>query len=288
MSDRPPMPPDVRLLELQADRALGWQDLHEERELDRLRSELGAVDDRTLDTACGALAAAFAGRPEPMPGDLHERLSGDADRFLQGSIGSDDGKAAASSDAPGARLERVGQGDPEPGESGPVAMIGPFGWAGWAAAAVFAIAAVIGWRSAFVVPADGSGIIEARQALLDDPQAVQLEWKAWENSLTPDVEGDVVWDDQTNRGYMRFVAMPPNDENLPAYQLWIVDAEMGFDRRVSGGVFTVEPGQTEVVVPIDPAHPISKAAGFAVTVEKPGGVGVSTMERKAVIALRDL
>ncbi|QOJ01431.1 MAG: anti-sigma factor [Phycisphaeraceae bacterium] len=96
------------------------------------------------------------------------------------------------------------------------------------------------------------------------------------------VSGDVVWDEPGQRGYMVFHGLRVNDPKVEQYQLWIVD-ERGLGQRVSGGVFDASPtGPT--IVPISPGLPVRNAAIFAVTIEPPGGVAVSSMARRVCLA----
>ena len=53
---------------------------------------------------------------------------------------------------------------------------------------------------------------------------------------------------------------------------------------MDGGVFDVPPGADEVIVPIRARLPVGEAVLFAITVEPPGGVVVSTRERIALVA----
>ncbi len=95
--------------------------------------------------------------------------------------------------------------------------------------------------------------------------------------------GDVVWDPATQRGFLHFAGLAPNDPAMHQYQIWIFDA--GRDKRypVDGGVFDVPANASEVIIPIRAALMVRKPAAFAVTLEKPGGVVVSGREH--VIAL---
>lgn len=282
MSGAPPPDPAARLRELQADHVLGGLGAEEQRELERLAHEHGvAPTDPRLEALTGALVVALVGEHEPMPGEVRERLERAADEFASRLADGSGGGVAGRIGSGNGKQWRTGRGG-----DGATLAVGPMGWVGWTVAALLAITSVIGWRSVFASGSSEASPVELRERLSSDPKSVRLEWSAWGESETPQAEGDIVWVEDEDRGVMWFRNLPPNTPDRPVYQLWIVDAEMGFDRRVSGGVFTVEPGQEEVVVPIDPAHPISEAAAFAVTIEREGGVGVSTMERKAVIAQR--
>jgi anti-sigma-K factor RskA len=113
-----------------------------------------------------------------------------------------------------------------------------------------------------------------------------IAWTATKDSTAIGATGDVVWSDETQRGVMRFVGLRPNDASRYQYQLWIFDEKRDKAYPVDGGVFDVPAGATEVLVPIDPRVPVGKAVLFAITVEPPGGVVVSTRERIALVAER--
>jgi anti-sigma-K factor RskA len=83
---------------------------------------------------------------------------------------------------------------------------------------------------------------------------------------------------------MRFVGLPANDTSAEQYQLWIFDGTRDDRYPVDGGVFDIPAGATEVVVPIHARLPVRQAALFAVTVERPGGVVVSSRERIVALA----
>jgi anti-sigma-K factor RskA len=128
-------------------------------------------------------------------------------------------------------------------------------------------------------------LAERRTALLANARALlKLDWTATKDPAALAAQGDVVWDNVTQTGYMRFAGLAPNDPAKQQYQLWIFDAERGDKYPVDGGVFDVPAGQTEVLVPISAKLKVIKPAMFAVTVERPGGVVVSGRERIVVLA----
>ncbi|SVA45455.1 uncharacterized protein METZ01_LOCUS98309, partial [marine metagenome] len=45
---------------------------------------------------------------------------------------------------------------------------------------------------------------------------------------------------------------------------------------VDGGIFDITRTDKAIIIPINPKLPISKAVGFAITLEQPGGVVVSS------------
>lgn len=165
----------------------------------------------------------------------------------------------------------------------------------WMAAAVALLVAVLGWMpvwqtgpvsrpSALPEPS----IASQRAALLGDPNAavVQLSWSATDDEAVREVDdlGDVVFNPVTQEGYMRLRGLAANDASVEQYQLWVFDAERDERYPVDGGVFDVPAGVDEVVVPIRTAIAVNNPTLFAITVEKPGGVVVSSRERLPLLA----
>jgi anti-sigma-K factor RskA len=79
----------------------------------------------------------------------------------------------------------------------------------------------------------------------------------------PQAMAVVAWDGGAQRGILKTVNMPAAHEDQD-YQLWIIDPD--YKQPVSAGVF--DPGKG---TNFEPAHPISKADKFAVSLEKKGG-----------------
>ena len=71
------------------------------------------------------------------------------------------------------------------------------------------------------------------------------------------------------------------------YQLWIFDAKQDERYPIDGGVFDVDPQSGDVIVPIRAKLHVVDPKMFAVTVEKPGGVVVSSRDRIALLAKVD-
>lgn len=125
--------------------------------------------------------------------------------------------------------------------------------------------------------------VESRLALLNNSQKViRADWVSGKTPFDNAVTGDVVWNNESQQGYMRFVGMPPNDPAQEQYQLWIVDPDRG-PEPVDGGVFDIA-STDEVVVPIQAKLKVKKPAAFAITIEKPGGVVVSSQARLPLLA----
>jgi len=113
---------------------------------------------------------------------------------------------------------------------------------------------------------------------------IQRAWREGGDYTGAGVRGDVIWDEASQTGYMRFVNLKHNEPNAEQYQLWIFDGARDQRYPVDGGVFDVVAREGEVIVPIRAKLPVRVPLAFAVTVERRGGVVVSDRSRLAVIA----
>ena len=114
------------------------------------------------------------------------------------------------------------------------------------------------------------------------PDARVLSWSASADPAARGASGDVTWSTAAQAGFMRFRGLAPNDPAVSQYQLWIFDREQDERHPIDGGVFDVGPGETTVA--IDAKLRVAEPYLFAVTVEKPGGVVVSSRERIVLLA----
>lgn len=245
-----------RLEALAIDDALGLLEEDESQELQALRAELGLKSDESFE-----LTAAFASlaRPsdEELPTHLREKILRTGELRVRQKTGSERAAAPRSVLGPRSRSDR---------------------WF-WIAAAAIAFALVGWWPALF----GGSGLdLDAQRRALLERSVVQSEWTPTEDPAAEGLQGDVVWDNEGQQGYMRFVGLEPNDPAQSQYQLWIFDGARDERYPVDGGVFDIG-REGEVLVPIVPAVGVVQPTLFAVTVEKPGGVVVS--DRGRVVAL---
>ncbi|MEO1083082.1 MAG: anti-sigma factor, partial [Acidobacteriota bacterium] len=160
-------------------------------------------------------------------------------------------------------------------------------WMGWVAAAAIALAAVALWpqAEAVIAPAEFVTTPSERKAILIAQQTdlLTLDWSTTDDPAAAQASGDVVWSNELQAGFMTFRGLPVNDPAVEQYQLWIFDAEQDEKYPVDGGVFDVtESG--EVVIQIDPKLHIQQPTLFAITIEKPGGVVVSSRARLPLLA----
>ena len=136
-------------------------------------------------------------------------------------------------------------------------------------------------------------IVPVKEVLLDAAQrraqlittAKDLLQIEWADGPTPiaGAQGDVVWSPSEQQGFMRFRGLTVNVPTVQQYQLWIFDKNQSETTPIDGGVFDITADQ-EVVIPIQAKLRVQDAYLFAITIEKPGGVVVSSRERLPLLA----
>ena len=119
-------------------------------------------------------------------------------------------------------------------------------------------------------------------AAADD--AVVADWVPGDDPTGLDVVGQVAWSEALQAGVMRFRGLEANEPTEFQYQLWIFDRERDERYPVDGGVFDIPAGSDEAEIVVRAALEIADPTLFAVTVERPGGVVVSSRERIATVA----
>ncbi|PHQ33308.1 anti-sigma factor [Rhodopirellula bahusiensis] len=217
-----------------------------------------------------------------LPAGLREKIQADAGRVLAEvsgtGIGSvqrtDDSVDNAVTSAPLEIVQPRKRTDLRPREA-----------AAWLAFAASALLALGLWRgSEWNRPGNVETTAAAERTLLlnEAEDVVQVAWGDGKHPFQTEVKGDVVWSNASQDGYMRFVGMPVNDVAVEQYQLWIIDPARD-DEPIDGGVFDID-STGEVVVPITAKLKVLDPVAFAITVEKPGGVVVSSQENLPLLA----
>ncbi|MGH8093266.1 MAG: anti-sigma factor [Chthoniobacterales bacterium] len=84
----------------------------------------------------------------------------------------------------------------------------------------------------------------------------------------PNANAVVVWDEKKQRGVLKVTQLPRNADDRD-YQIWLIDPR--YKSAVDGGVFHIANKGT-VRVPFQPASPVREARGFAISLERKGGV----------------
>lgn len=293
---------DERLYDLLTVRVVEGLDPAEQEELRQLTARHPDVDPDGLERAAAALA--IAALPiEPMPAGLRARVEADAAAWFAGR-----------DDAPPTAVVTQFPAAAKPVTAAPKPVTA---WGGWLAAAAALVIAVTGWLQVDQLAEDRTALA-ARQAALESavarlereldatesalaaareaspgqllaaleaqPGTQVVPWSTTDDPAASGAEGAVFWNDAAQAGLMRFRGLQANDPATAQYQLWIFDAERDDRFPVDGGVFDVPPGVDEILVPIRARLPVGEAVLFAITVEPPGGVVVSSRERIALVA----
>ena len=136
-------------------------------------------------------------------------------------------------------------------------------WIPWAAAACLALSC------AYLI-AERSQLrhritrLEERD-ILARVQIVSLSSKS---QSAPSANAVVVWDEKKQRGILKATQLPRNTEDCD-YQIWLIDPR--YKNPVTGGVFHLA-NEGGFALPFQPAEPVRAAAGFAISLERKGGV----------------
>jgi Anti-sigma-K factor rskA len=305
---RPPGQPDEAMVDLLIKQVTEGLSPAEQRALDALDaldSELAGAYSRDLERAAAAVTLAGSLGGEPLPAALAERIAQQAAEHFAAveHLVRPSNVANNIADLTDARTAAAGKARVQPALAPSPAppRATRFRGYGWLAAAACLVLAIFGWERpppplppvAVVEPLPAPPpplekpapptAAEERAALLAKTDSLKIPLGATKDPAAAGVTGDVVWDPATQRGFLHFAGLAPNDPAIHQYQIWIFDA--GRDKRypVDGGVFDVPANASEVVIPIRASLMVRKPAAFAVTVEKPGGVVVSGREH--VVAL---
>jgi anti-sigma-K factor RskA len=311
----------ARLLELAVEQAVGGLSGEEELELERITGAHGVSLDDSFERAAAAVELAAPFRGEALPAAQAARIAAAADRYFSpirtvavprrarvadqapwprvpwtrwfGNAGwavaamitavlvfrpgDERGKDARPSVA---QTSAPATGGPDRADSEPGLVAAPTLGDRLRAARELARDSTPG-RAASTADDAAAG----RAALLASRRfLLQRNWRAGGDAIGAGVSGDVIWDADTQTGYLRFVGLRRNDRSTEQYQLWIFDGRRDPRFPVDGGVFD-SPGQgEEVIVPIRAKLDVAAPQLFAITVEKPGGVVVSDRQRLVVLA----
>ena len=255
----------ARFEELKINRAIFGISELELAELHRLSKQLRIDDIEDFQRVTAAIDIKFT-EPlvEPMPNELRGKLQEQAANFEFPT--SNASKQSSPKDEKSLRYKTV--------------------YIPWLAAAASFILALLAWYEPMDSPA--KSITEIRNGfLLSANDIISIDWAPTEapseGGTSRDEFGDVVWSPSLQEGYMRFRNLPVNDPTKEQYQLWIFDKNQSEATPIDGGVFDID-STDEAIIPIDCKLVAKDVYLFAITVEKPGGVVVSSRKRLPLIA----
>lgn len=266
---------EERLAELLVEETTEGVNASDALELRGLLARHADVDPTSIERTAAAVLLAGTATDQVLPPSLRRTLELAGDAFV-----------AQHFPVPGVTIRRAGKhvasfdGRPARG--------------GWYAAAACLVLAVLAWWPRLVpqqLDSDAGRLRSAttdaardREAMRVGGAAIVREWSATQEPAAHGATGDVVWDGAHQRGYMRIRGLKANDPRHSQYQLWIFDRARGDQYPVDGGVFDMPADREEVLIPIDARLPVTDPALFAVTIEQPGGVVVSSREHIVLLA----
>lgn len=253
--------------ELQVARLLFGLTPDEQAEYDALARQRPAEERDQFDTVVASVDVAWSDTsPEPLPEHLRRAIRARAERELSAqpvvpraneSRANDLGRDKSAS-----RADR---------------------YLPWFVSAACLLFAVFSWISNRPTSKVSPSLSQLRAELIEARDGlVQANWSAGPTPVE-DVTGDVVWSTPRQQGFMRFRGLPVNTPTKEQYQLWIFDKNQSDKTPIDGGVFDITTTE-EIIVPINAKLRVEEAFMFAVTIEKPGGVVVSSRERLPLLA----
>ena len=136
----------------------------------------------------------------------------------------------------------------------------------------WSIAAALALTCSYLV-AERSGLRHRMTRLEERDVLAQIQIASLTSKLqnAPNANAVVVWDEKKQRGILKVTALPRNADDRD-YQLWLIDSR--YKHPVDGGAFHVANDGT-MRVPFQPAAPVREAQGFAISLERKGGVPVA-------------
>lgn len=249
-------------------------------ELGAVRETRGAAADwgtreglfESYELAAAAVNLAMLPAVEPMPGLLRNRVLASLHREM-----------AAAADS--LRSTNASLTLPPPSRR-PIARFWSSPVLGWSAAAAAIVVAAFAWRGS---PATPQGFATQRQQFVSATRDVGVwNWVDFAHPVTQEapeisgVKGDVVWSSAKQEGFLRLTGLPQNARQVERYQLWIID-KRGLEQRVNAGLF--DSTGDETIVHFKPELNVDGPVIFAVTIEPPEGVVVSSLKRRVCAAV---
>lgn len=277
---------DEMIADMLAKKATVGLEPSEQKELNDLLAQFGGVEDNSFEIAAAAINLADIDANEPLPSELQARILKGADKYF--SEAWPPVEMAESTEASGeSEFQKIFTID--------APVRGSWNWLGWALAGVACIALALNvWFTRFQPtevtridqpPATPEKLTPEQEfaQLSSRPGVTKANWAPGNVKEMTDVSGDVVWSDESQKGYLHLRGLPVNDVNKETYQLWIFDKTQDKKTPIDGGTFDVQKNG-DVIIPIDAKLRALEPELFAITVEKPGGVVVSKREKIAALA----
>ena len=160
-------------------------------------------------------------------------------------------------------------------------------WAWCATAASLAVAAFL-WmqpdKAQPLIAASTPAALNRFMASGNSTDKFTVNLSAGNHASGKNGQATVHWDRKLKRGFLSLNNVSVNDPTAEQYQLWIIDETRGKEDRPSAGVFNIEKDGVSIFE-FRSDLKIDAAQGFAITVEKPGGVAKSDLSKISMLNL---
>jgi hypothetical protein len=269
-----------KMLELLSDKAIFGLSEQELADFAEFEKNFPELNDDSLESTAAKIGMINLDTSEQLPAHLRTKIIADADKYFASR------KEFAAPEKP-EEFQKTFTFEPKSSI---------LQWLGWAVAGLACVALAVTLWTTRQNPTDIAkntptptitpkieltAAQEREQLLASAKDAVQTNWSDFNPKEPKNVQGDVVWSNSLQKGFVRFRNLPTNDRNKETYQVWIFDKSQ--KNPVSGGTFDVNK-DGEIIVPIDSALKIQEPTMVGVTAEKPGGVVVSDLKKVMAVA----
>lgn len=284
---------EEKLLDLLCKKAaigLDSDELKELKELEKAFPEWADQED-SFELAAAAINLSAIDIKEEMPAHLRSKILASADEFFE----SEEMQETISF----APRDQINNDSVSTADGLSFAPKTPFWqWFGWGVAAFACVALAVNlyltrFQNQNDIAASKPPVTQTPTPQLTDAQkreqllalakdTVKIDVAKADPKAPNEIQGDVVWSNTEQKGYIRLRGLPVNDPSKETYQIWIFDGERDDKYPIDGGIFNVNQNG-EVIIPMDAKLQVKSPKIIAITKEKPGGVVVS--DRTGIVAI---
>jgi hypothetical protein len=125
------------------------------------------------------------------------------------------------------------------------------------------------WQRWFAPPipsTPASGLSSLHQSLVAKPDSIKGNWLHTLNPKAQDVQGDLVWNNTSQRGVMQLSNLPAPAANQ-RYQLWIYDSKSPSEQAIAAAQFTQGAGRNPLFIELVPTRLIQAPYKFVLQLE---------------------
>lgn len=110
-------------------------------------------------------------------------------------------------------------------------------------------------------------LVQQRNILLQQNDLLQSNWLKTLNPLAKKIQGDLIWSNQQQKGFMRFANLPKLSTQQ-IYHLWVYDLKHSVKEPISATRFQADPHiKKEYLVEILPEQKVEKPYKFVLKLE---------------------